>query len=484
MGEDLIEKSKKLAGYSAVDQNLDPSYKFIGIGSGSTVVYVVERLGQLENKDRFICIPTSFQAKELIIQNGLRLGTIEEFIEIDIAFDGADEIDTDLNLIKGGGACLLQEKLVASCSKRFVVVADYRKNTGKLGKDWRNGVPIEVVSLSYVKVLKELKLMGGKAQLRDAGKAKAGPVITDNGNFIIDCDFGEIDIDKVQNLHLAVKSIVGVVETGLFVRMAQKAYIGNADGTLSVEKAAISRKFYSTLKMSDLVEQSKKLSAFSAVDDNLKPEHRIIGIGSGSTVVYVAERVGQNVNKKEFVCIPTGFQSKQLIIDNGLRLGSIEEYPEIDIAFDGADEIDTSLNCIKGGGACLLQEKLVADCSKEFVVVADYRKNTGILGKGWKKGVPIEVIPGAYTKILKELSQLGGKPVVRSGLPAKAGPVITDNGMFIIDCDFGEIPVSKVKELNDKIKAMVGVVETGLFVEMAKKAYIGNADGSVTTLTV
>ncbi|VEU22529.1 DEKNAAC103626 [Brettanomyces naardenensis] len=235
--------------------------------------------------------------------------------------------------------------------------------------------------------------------------------------------------------------------------------------------------------MTSLVEQSKKLCAYKAVDVDLDPsKHRVIGIGSGSTIVYVAERVGQLANKSELVCIPTGFQSKELILKNGLTLGSLEEHPEIDIAFDGADEIDSELNCIKGGGACLLQEKLVGDCAKKYVIVADERKNTGVLGRHWRQGVPIEVIPSSYTKILLQLEKLGGKPTVRPGAPAKAGPCITDNGNFIIDCDFGEIPAAKVKELNDKLVSMVGVVETGLFVKMAQKAYIGNNDGSVTAL--
>ncbi|OWB64823.1 hypothetical protein B5S30_g144 [[Candida] boidinii] len=235
----------------------------------------------------------------------------------------------------------------------------------------------------------------------------------------------------------------------------------------------------------DLVEDSKKRAAYIAVDENLTPDDTVIGIGSGSTVVYIAERIGQLDRKSKFVCIPTGFQSKQLIIDNGLKLGSIEEFSEIDIAFDGADEIDTSLNCIKGGGACLLQEKLVADCSKRFIVVADYRKKSPeMLGHAWKKGVPIEVVPSAYNKILRELKSVGGNPTVRPGGAAKAGPVITDNGNFIIDCDFGEIPVVKVRELNDKIKAMVGVVETGLFVGICKRCYIGEVDGSISTLKV
>lgn len=235
----------------------------------------------------------------------------------------------------------------------------------------------------------------------------------------------------------------------------------------------------------NLVEKSKKLCAYAAVDENLDPvAHKVIGIGSGSTVVYIAERIGQLETKSSFTCVPTGFQSKQLIIDNGLKLGTIEENPVIDIAFDGADEIDSSLNLIKGGGACQLQEKIVADCAKKFIIVADDRKNSGTLGKAWKKGVPIEVIPSAYTKILRELKAIGGSPVVRPGTPAKAGPVISDNGNFIIDCDFAEIEPANVEALNTKIKLMVGVVETGLFVNMAQKAYIGNADGTVTTLTV
>ncbi|ODV96034.1 hypothetical protein PACTADRAFT_41896 [Pachysolen tannophilus NRRL Y-2460] len=237
--------------------------------------------------------------------------------------------------------------------------------------------------------------------------------------------------------------------------------------------------------MTSLVEQSKKSAAYQAVDDNLKPSYKIIGIGSGSTVVYVAERIGQLSNKSQFTCIPTGFQSKQLILSNGLKLGSIEEFPNIDITFDGADEIDSDLNVIKGGGACLMQEKLVASCSKKFIIVADFRKKspTGQLGVNWRKGVPIEIIPASYTKILKELKEFGAvKAEVRSGGSAKAGPVITDNGMFIIDADFGAIPPAEVSKLHNKIKFLTGVVDVGLFVNMVEKTYIGEENGSVSTM--
>ncbi|CAY71439.1 Ribose-5-phosphate ketol-isomerase [Komagataella phaffii GS115] len=242
-----------------------------------------------------------------------------------------------------------------------------------------------------------------------------------------------------------------------------------------------------TRTMSSLVEQSKKLAAYKAVDENLKDSHSVVGVGSGSTVVYVAERLGQLEHKSSFVCIPTGFQSKELILSNGLRLGSVEEYSSIDIAFDGADEIDSQLNLIKGGGACLMQEKLVASCSKQLFIVADYRKRSPEkLGHAWRQGVPIEVVPAAYNKVLNDLKNLEGykSAKVRYGGTFKAGPVVTDNSMFIIDADFGEIPVEKVSTLHSQIKGLVGVLETGLFANMTTAAYIGNEDGSVATLTL
>lgn len=235
--------------------------------------------------------------------------------------------------------------------------------------------------------------------------------------------------------------------------------------------------------LSDPLESAKRVAAYTAVDENFpKTEKVVVGIGSGSTVVYVAERIGQLPNKETFVCIPTGFQSRQLIVDNGMTLGLIEQFPEIDIAFDGADEVDGQLNLIKGGGACLFQEKLVASSAKRFIVVADYRKkSSGGLGVSWRKGVPIEVVPLAYTKVLRDLVKLGAVSAqVRQGGSAKAGPVVTDNNNFIVDADFGEI--KDPKTLHNKIKALVGVVETGLFVEGIEKAYFGEASGEYSTL--
>lgn len=233
-----------------------------------------------------------------------------------------------------------------------------------------------------------------------------------------------------------------------------------------------------------LVETAKKSAAYKAVDENFPTSAKVVGIGSGSTVVYVAERIGQLANKADFTCVPTGFQSTQLIIDNGLKLGTIEQFPDLDIAFDGADEVDYQMNLIKGGGACLFQEKLVACSAKKFVVVADYRKKSPkYLGTNWKQGVPIEVVPNSWVKVSKDLKALGAKTItLRSGGSAKAGPVITDNNNFLIDADFGEI--EDAKALHDKIKALVGVVETGLFCGMAEKAYFGEESGEVSIQTV
>jgi ribose 5-phosphate isomerase A len=222
------------------------------------------------------------------------------------------------------------------------------------------------------------------------------------------------------------------------------------------------------------IEEAKKAAAFQAVDENLK-NHRIVGIGSGSTVVYAVKRIA-DWNKKDLICIPSSFQATQLIVSNGLTLGSLDQYPEIDITFDGADEIDANMNLIKGGGGCQVQEKILAYNSKRLIIVADFTKDSKVLGEKWKKGVPLEVIPSAYVPIKKKITEMKGKPTLRMGVN-KAGPVITDNGNFIIDADFGHI--KNPHNLESELQKIPGIVETGLFINMALACYIGMEDGSV-----
>ncbi|PWN52382.1 ribose 5-phosphate isomerase [Violaceomyces palustris] len=241
-----------------------------------------------------------------------------------------------------------------------------------------------------------------------------------------------------------------------------------------------------SLKPLDPVEGAKRAAAYAAVDNHVKPQHTVIGIGSGSTVPYVVERIaqqGEAVNAKRWF-VPTGFQSRELIIDAGLKLGDVDSFPFIDVTIDGADEVDNALNCIKGGGACHLREKVLAEAAKEFVVVADYRKNGSLLGSKWAQGVPVEVAPFAYAKVLQNLKRLGStNPQLRMG-KAKAGPVVTDNGNFCIDAPFPETYMRDPSDLLVRIKLITGVVEVGLFCGICKSAYFGNEDGTITIKSV
>ncbi|KAF8994026.1 ribose-5-phosphate isomerase [Cyathus striatus] len=233
----------------------------------------------------------------------------------------------------------------------------------------------------------------------------------------------------------------------------------------------------------DPVEKSKRFAAYTAVDRHVKPEHRVIGIGSGSTVPYVVERIvqqGEHLNRGR-VFIPTGFQSKELIVNSGLTLGDVDQYPSIDVTIDGADEVDVHLNCIKGGGACHLREKVLAEAAHTFILVADYRKDVEYLGTNFKQGVPIEVVPFAYAKVLQNLHHILGSPKASLRMAVKkAGPVVSDNGNFIIDAPFDREKMSDPYTIMGQIKMLTGVVEVGLFCHMAQAAYFGNADGTVS----
>jgi ribose 5-phosphate isomerase A len=232
-----------------------------------------------------------------------------------------------------------------------------------------------------------------------------------------------------------------------------------------------------SLMSNELIELGKKNAANKAVEENVEAG-MILGIGSGSTVVYAVKKIVE-INKAknmDLKCIPTSFQSRQLIVENGLTLVSLDQYPEIDLDIDGADEIDNSLNLIKGGGGCLVQEKIIASASKKLVIIADFTKKSEFLGEHWKKGVPIEIIPLAHIPIMKRLEKLGGTPVLRMA-QAKAGPLVTDNANFIIDADFGVL--KNPLDLNLKLLQIPGVVDSGLFLGMAQAAYIGQKDGTV-----
>ncbi|XP_073238948.1 ribose-5-phosphate isomerase-like isoform X1 [Porites lutea] len=226
-----------------------------------------------------------------------------------------------------------------------------------------------------------------------------------------------------------------------------------------------------------IMDAGKRAAARYAVDNFVK-DNQVLGIGSGSTIVFAVERIAERVKdeRMNLLCVPSSFQAQQLITQHKLHLTDLDRHPELDVAIDGADEVDSDLNVIKGGGGCLTQEKIVASCAKQFVVIADDRKDSKQLGESWKKGIPVEVIPMAYVPVMKKMEKLGLKPILRMA-KAKAGPVVTDNSNFIVDCLFDK--VYDWKELNTQLNLIPGVVETGLFIEMVECAIFGKEDGSV-----
>jgi len=262
------------------------------------------------------------------------------------------------------------------------------------------------------------------------------------------------------------------------------------------------------------IEDAKRKAAQTAVANHYPKNPKWVGIGSGTTIVYVVEAIkqsGADTSSTQF--IPTGFHSKQLIVSAGLTVTEFDSIPEgtvLDIAFDGTDEVDEHLNCIKGGGNCLFQEKLVALQAKQFICVADSRKLQSRLLEGWKY-IPIEVAPIAVYRVLKKLKEMGSiDPNIRHNKDIKAGPLKTDQGFYIIDAPFpplltsadvqagkdgsGKAGVWEVETLSKKIKEIVGVLEVGIFSgatgpqaravggvggEKPVAAYFGMPDGSV-----
>jgi len=220
-GADWIEKAKKNAAIEAVKHVRDGF--IVGLGSGSTAAYAIQEIGRLIRQKgwRVLGVPTSHQAFLLAINSGISMTTLNEHPRLDLTIDGVDQVDPDLNMIKGMGGAFAREKIVASASKQNIIVADETKLTKKLGTD--QPVPIEVLPFATALVESRIKKMRGKSVLRE-GEGKAGPVVSDNGNFILDVDFGPID--SPGELNVKLRLIPGVVETGLFVGMADIVYVG------------------------------------------------------------------------------------------------------------------------------------------------------------------------------------------------------------------------------------------------------------------
>jgi len=212
-------------------------FNVVGLGSGSTAAFAVEALGDRMKKEglKVLGIPSSYQAFEVAVANGIPITTLEEHPVIDVTIDGADQLTPELYLIKGGGAALAREKIVAASSKINIIIADQAKKASFLGANGQF-VPVEVIPFALAPVKRSLADMGAKVTVREA-KGKLGPILTDNGNAVIDAVFGEIQNPK--ELETKIKMTPGVVEVGLFVGLTDVAYVAGAS---SVERISVTRK--------------------------------------------------------------------------------------------------------------------------------------------------------------------------------------------------------------------------------------------------
>jgi ribose 5-phosphate isomerase A len=218
-------------------------------------------------------------------------------------------------------------------------------------------------------------------------------------------------------------------------------------------------------KQSDLEKEAAARASLRFVRDG-----DIVGLGTGSTAAYavrfLAERVREGLKIRG---IPTSVQTKELAGSLGIPLTTLDEYQQIDVDIDGADEFDSQLHLIKGGGGALLREKIIASASRQVVIIADSSKQVAVLGKF---PLPVEVIPFAQALVAKRIGALGA--TVKQRQDAKGKPFVTDEGHHILDCGFGQIPdpPALARVLSD----MPGVVEHGLFINLATVVLVAKGE--------
>ncbi len=211
-----MEELKKIAAFEAVKKIKDGMV--VGLGTGSTAKYAILKIGELVRQGmEIIGIATSKESEELAKKLGIEIADINDYEMIDLTIDGADQVDSNLNLIKGGGGALLREKIVASCSKKEIIVVD----ESKLTKNFSFPLPVEVVRFGWKRTAEKLKNFGFYPKLRKK-------FVTDNGNFILDCSYEELK--NFEEMEAEINNLPGVVENGLFLGLADEVIVGTKNG--------------------------------------------------------------------------------------------------------------------------------------------------------------------------------------------------------------------------------------------------------------
>ena len=225
MTNDPITELKRQAGYQAVQYVR--SGMIVGLGHGSTAIHAIRRIAQLLHEGHLqdiLAIPCSRQVESDACELGVPLTTLDEHPAIDLTIDGADEVDPALNVIKGGGGALLREKIVAQATRREIIVVDEGKLSPALGTHW--AIPIEVIPFGWPVQIAYLESLGGKPALRRQDDGT--PFFTDQGNLIIDCDFGPIADTTTLGAQLDARA--GIVEHGLFLGLVSDVIVAGQDG--------------------------------------------------------------------------------------------------------------------------------------------------------------------------------------------------------------------------------------------------------------
>ena len=226
------EELKKLAGEKAVEHIGDGM--IIALGTGSTVEYTLKKLGELVRDGLKIKgIPTSIHTQRIAKEEKIPLTNLEDNPVIDVTIDGADEVDSDLNLIKGGGGALVREKIVAFNSKKVIIIIDDSKIVKALGINFP--LPVEVVKFGWTSTKKTLEEFGCNVELREIMENE--PFITDNSNYILDCEFNKID--NPEQIEIDINNIPGVVENGLFIGLVNEVIVGSKQGILTLGKQTV-----------------------------------------------------------------------------------------------------------------------------------------------------------------------------------------------------------------------------------------------------
>lgn len=210
---------------------------------------------------------------------------------------------------------------------------------------------------------------------------------------------------------------------------------------------------------------------------NLVRDGMCLGLGTGSTAAYALAALGRRIQNEDLdvTGIPTSFGSERLARTHGIPLTSFEDNLQLDLDIDGADEVDNSLRVIKGGGAAHSREKVVARQSARLVIVADPTKEVDRLGT--TAPLPVEVIPMAAVPVMKTLESMGATPALRQGT-GKDGPVVTDQGLWIVDAKFPD-GIDNPQEVDDILGGHPGILDHGLFLDLATDVLVGHPDGSV-----